>query len=212
MLGTDITDKPNLPSVGEPHQFNLTLCSGGEQARRPLSDWHFRPHLASYLGPMFGSTGNWCIFTSKICWETWELKAACSCLKPKKHANKMLTTELFAERISYNFIHPQSKMLHDNVFCIKLATSECLWLRDWLDVSLAQHRFSLPEQISGLTSEFTWKTSRESRFRFRLLRSWPRLQALISSASCIRTTSERMPRCFCLETNVDVSFLLPIFQ
>ena len=45
----------------------------------------------------------------RICWETWELKAACSCLKPKKNANKMLTSELFAEKMSYNFIHPQSE-------------------------------------------------------------------------------------------------------
>lgn len=98
----------------------------------------------------------------RICWETWELKAACSCLKPKKNANKMLTSELFAERMSYSFIHPPSE-------CFMILVTQRLAGRFTGSTSLLPSRADFgpfmngPSStvwlcISAWLSEFTWET------------------------------------------------------
>lgn len=123
----------------------------------------------------------------RICWETWELKAACSCLKPKKN--------------DFIQFHSSAKwMLHDT------CDSEAGWTFHWLNIASP-----FPSRFRAF-HEFIWSIINSmtpyDQWIQKQLWSWPRLQALISSASCIRTTSERMPRCFCLKTRVSLSFSL----
>ena len=197
------------------------ICRGRTRwgrARHPLSDWHFRPHLASYLGAMFGRKGmeknlmhlwcNLCIFAASF--PLHILKT--SEFAEKRESWKQLALAWSRRKTPMKCWQANSlpKGFQSISLIRKVNASWYLWLRGWLDVSLAQHRFSLPEQISGLSWIHMVHHQHQIQMtlyhhRIQKLRSWPRLQALISSASCIRTTSERMPRCFCLETHVSVS-------